>query len=760
MTLLNGLLALGALAFTVPLVIHLLFRSRFRTIDWGAMHLLENVIRVNRRRLQLMNLLLLLLRCLLPVLLAFCLARPVLTGFRSLPGDAPQSLVLLIDDSRSMSTRDESGIARIDQAKQSLREMLGSLSRRDEVILIRASEMDAPPATMGAEDALQKLRTLTAETGPANLGQLIRAGVDAAQQASHQQRRVLVVSDFQSQGLGDATMQTLNRLSTNLADESIRPVVSFLNLGVNSDQLSNVSVESLSVDSPAVVAGRGARFSATIRNASDTPIRDLRVVWSIRGKALEPRTLSISPRSTATSRLTRRIEDVGVHEVTVAIEHGDALIEDNRRSIGVDVIREVNVLLVDGQPSNRPLDGETDFLAIALSPFAFGGQDQPDAVRTTVVSESKLSRELADKQPDIVVMANVKEPRNDSRKALAQFVHQGGALIVFDGDQVKTDSYNQAWKSGDVSWLLPATLGDFVGEKTSKDAEPLPLGLSNGQYSPWDVLGDADLQPFAKVEVYGYRQMKINEPEPVESGGQTEDNDTLNATAMTLLSMSNGDPLILKARRGRGQVVQFAVPCDAAWTTLPMRLVYLPMMQQLVLDLAGSRKQTTIDVGNAFSVPISELLTLGPTGDAVDTDKPRTYTIETPGDTETAIEPSGDDSAQLMFARANRPGVYRIRQKTPMREETPVVDATIRILEVPASESRLRDAEPNRLTAAAAAVEANVYTDIQSLQSDDRTRRYGREIWRWLLVLLLVAMIAELFVQQRSIRASSTLGTP
>ena len=71
MTLLNGLLALGALAFTIPLAIHLLFRSRFTTLDWGAMHLLDSVIRVNRKRLQITNILLLLMRCLLPILLAW-----------------------------------------------------------------------------------------------------------------------------------------------------------------------------------------------------------------------------------------------------------------------------------------------------------------------------------------------------------------------------------------------------------------------------------------------------------------------------------------------------------------------------------------------------------------------------------------------------------------------------------------------------------------------------------------------------------------
>ena len=120
MTLLNGILALGALAFTVPLAIHLLFRSRFRTIEWGAMHLLDAVIRINRRRVQLLHLLLLIVRCLLPILLAFCLARPLLTGFETLPGNAPQSLVLVIDDSRSMAARDEAGSSRLDQVKQEI----------------------------------------------------------------------------------------------------------------------------------------------------------------------------------------------------------------------------------------------------------------------------------------------------------------------------------------------------------------------------------------------------------------------------------------------------------------------------------------------------------------------------------------------------------------------------------------------------------------------------------------------------------------
>ncbi len=642
----------------------------------------------------------------------------------------------------------------MDRTKQSLIELLESLSRRDEVILIPSSGVDAPPAAMGAQDAIRRVRQLQAQSGPVDLGRLVRAAVDAADDGSHQQRRVLVVSDFQSGNVNDVAMESLGRLSTLLAEKSLRPVVSYLNFGVDSDELSNVAVESIEVDSPAVVAGRGTRFSARLRNASDMPMRDLRLVWSIDGKPLDPRTISISPRSTATSRLSHRIDEAGVHEVTVAVEHGDALIEDNRRSIAVDVIRQINVILVDGQPSNRPLEGETDFLAIALSPFAFGGEDQPDAVRTAVVRNQRIEKELADRKPHIVVLANVDRISDKGRAAIAEFVNGGGALVVFDGGAINVESYNQPWVGKSGSWKLPASLGEFVGTEASTQATPLPIGETNSQYSPWDVLGASDQQPFGQVAIYGYRKLTIEDP----SSDNSTDSDDADAAAVKLLSMASGDPVVLSARRGRGRVVQFAVPCDAAWTTLPMRLVYLPMMQQLVLDLAGSRKQTTFDVGSGFSVPTSELAPSLPDNVKLDKKKQPTYTIEMPGQSENAIQPTTESSPQLLVASTQVPGAYRLRRTTAVEKGDPVVTRTLRVVDVPALESQLRDADGSRLAAAAAAVEANVYNDVQTLQADDRTRRNGREIWRWLLFALLIAMIGELFLQQRSIRRTPIVG--
>ena len=79
MNFLNQPLAWGALAFSIPLILHILNRSKFRRVEWGAMHLLESVVKVNHKRFRFEQLLLLLVRCAIPVLLALCLARPVLT---------------------------------------------------------------------------------------------------------------------------------------------------------------------------------------------------------------------------------------------------------------------------------------------------------------------------------------------------------------------------------------------------------------------------------------------------------------------------------------------------------------------------------------------------------------------------------------------------------------------------------------------------------------------------------------------------------
>ena len=74
MTFLNFALLGGVAALAIPIIIHLFHKSRFQVVKWGAMHLLEAVLRTNQRRIRIEQLILLAVRCAIPALLALALS--------------------------------------------------------------------------------------------------------------------------------------------------------------------------------------------------------------------------------------------------------------------------------------------------------------------------------------------------------------------------------------------------------------------------------------------------------------------------------------------------------------------------------------------------------------------------------------------------------------------------------------------------------------------------------------------------------------
>lgn len=749
MSLLNSILAFGALAFTIPLVIHLIFRSRYRTIDWGAMYLLESVVRQNRRRMQITNLLLLLLRCLIPVLLAFCLARPVWNGLRALAMDAPKTLVIAIDDSRSMSTTPPGAPSRIELAKQQIRSILDDVSRRDEVILVRSSRLGAVPSKMGVSDALVALRKIDAQGNSVSLGNLLDAAISAAEEGSHPRRQILMVSDFQNASLDMASIEYAKRVAVDYQSEgqgesANQLVIDLLNVSADWDELTNLSVESITIDSPVVTEKRSAVYSATIRNRSDLPARDLRLVWSIDGKDLDPRVVTVDANSTATNRLSHGIDTSGVHQVSVSIDRSDVLMADNRRSIAVDVISEVDVILVEGKPDRQALRGQADYLAIALSPFAFGGDDRPDPVRASVVTTGELSSKLDGTQCRVIVLAGVGQLPDSAKAQIADFVHAGGSLLVFDGPPLSADLYNSAWSSKGSELRFPARLGSIKGDAQADATSgenafdldrPLPL------YQPWRILARADENPFSGVRVTAYRELDVR-----------EDSDDAQES-IVVLRTTNGDPIVVMQGVGEGTVVQFAISGNDAWSTLPLRPVFLPMIQQLVLDLAGKQTDSTIAVGTPIVVADDSW--------PASSKPPRSdvrYTARTPGGEYEIAAPSSGEPIRLTATYL--PGLYEIEKRVfaPSAPEQAETFTQARVASVNPAESLLMGATEDRINAFAEVLGATVFREATVLRSADRSRSFGYEIWRWLLAALLIAMVAELWLQQNLVRRRSRTG--
>src|SRR5436190_1334528 len=135
----------------IPLVLHLLGRARYRSVEWGAMMFLDEQLAGPRVRLaaHVKEWVLLALRMGMVALLAIALARPVVTA-PDIAGEGRVTAAIVLDRSASMGIEDN-GIPRIEAARQTVVRILAGLNRGDQVGLITAG--DPPPSSPSAAAA-------------------------------------------------------------------------------------------------------------------------------------------------------------------------------------------------------------------------------------------------------------------------------------------------------------------------------------------------------------------------------------------------------------------------------------------------------------------------------------------------------------------------------------------------------------------------------------------------------------------------------
>ncbi|MCM2375052.1 BatA domain-containing protein [Aporhodopirellula aestuarii] len=816
MTFVNGIMALGAAAFVVPLVIHLLFRSRYRSMDWGAMFLLQDVVRANRRRMQWHQWILLALRCAIPILLALAMARPLISSVQSLAGKQPVSLVVMVDDSRSMSAG-----MRSTRAVDGVIELLDSMSRGDEVILIPASELSAPVSIGSAVDAKAKLKELRFDGGAMDLAATLRSAASACRQASNPYRRIVVVSDFQDNTLrrngghdvsdGEPTSSSIlgaiDSIEERFAQFDPRPQVDFLDVGETDDEtasMANVVVESVRVDVPAILVGHDVPIEATIRNDSDLPVTNLRANWMVDGRTFNSEIVAIEPRGTVSLKWQTNFDTPGGASVGLAIEHTDVIAADNRREYAIDVLHPIRVWLVDGDPSIQPLQSETDFLKVALSPFAFRSttQDprrgsraaesvvdprQRDVVSTKVLTTKSLDSELgslnlnlvsanqakgkqdaratsklAEDFPDLIVFANVARPPSYQSKTrvgekadddpVDRYLAAGGHVLFFDGDRVDAD----AWS--DCDWL-PAAM------KGIRDAETKPFRIEppGARVGAWRALGSDEDSLFDSVAI-GRRRELVAKSDAASVLLRTEAGEPLAVTHWYMqesdgdetgkVPADDSDEVVDGLTVHQGRVVQFAFPCDTAWSNLPLRPVFLPMLQQLVLEMVGDNRQGNIAPGTPMIVrPDREWVASG---------QASVWQVTTPDGSTRSLSTSAEKP--LVYRNTNRVGAYRFGIKPTAEMEMFDADdaeapagsfVNVRVVEVPAAESELRRAAPELLAECVERLKANRYEDAGGLVAAAQHQRFGTEVWRPLLWLLLAIMVTEILWQQLGVTKSA-----
>jgi hypothetical protein len=120
LTFANSGLLWGLVLASVPIIIYILNRRRFKRITWAAMEFLLQAMKKNRRRLRIENLLLLIIRTAIVLLFVFALARPLLraTGIIRALTKLQKNWVLVVDNSYSMGYGTDDGAGACGEVRQ------------------------------------------------------------------------------------------------------------------------------------------------------------------------------------------------------------------------------------------------------------------------------------------------------------------------------------------------------------------------------------------------------------------------------------------------------------------------------------------------------------------------------------------------------------------------------------------------------------------------------------------------------------------
>lgn len=766
MSFLNLALLGGAAAFLVPLVIHLLNRSRHQSIDWGAMHLLEAAMQVNSKRFQWESVLLLMLRCLIPILFAIGLARPVLTSLRSADAQGEVSVVAVVDNSLSMLVKDgkQTETSRFDRAVGEVRKILSSQARADLSVLSSGggtplNEVDGSTFDTGL--ALRSLAKIRAGTGPSDPIATIEAAVAQLSKMTHPNKQLIVASDFQASQWGNLSITQKERVKELLQSSSQPVQLTLLPIVTPSegDSIDNLSVE-LSAESfkeqlELVFVDEPVLIEASIHNWGSKPVSNVTVNFLVDDQAVASEIVSLQPNSQQQVQFACSFKAVGRHLFSVKLERSEGIADhlalDDSTSGVINVHSPVQILIVDSASGNRD-DSVGRFFQLALSPMS---------------SETSFNVQLSQRMPpdeelkrcDVLVL--VGSPFDDNQaKKIAAYVEQGGGLLLFAADGIDTGRIHRMWL--DQAKMLP---GKFLDRKSATAGQVMRIKKQNYQDSVLSIFNSSEQGDLLSVQFQQWQPLQVqldaSPSSSTETSAGNEVSESAEALDSTTLLLEDDTVVLAKKRFGQGWVMQCGINPDPQWSNLATRPVYVPLMQRLTLALLGEGMQPPQQFITGqiptFTLKNLKLESKDSAKALPDMDSSWEW-IEPYGAvskltiSEKPKKISGEQSEAQKSVNPPMirwPGVYRL--KSPDGSST-VNGQVFLAAGVPASESDTKLMTQEQLQQLASSIGATTADSADSFQVMQQVRRDGKEIWRPLVMVLLVFLFGEIFLARRVTR--------
>jgi hypothetical protein len=574
----------------VPLLLHLITLYRLRTVELSTFRFLMDGYIQQRRRMKLLEWLLMLLRTGFVALIVLMLTRPITEKFGFLFGGASGRDVVLIVDAGLTSGLQTAGSSALKRGKEAAAVVAKKLAAADYVTLIRAGSQ---PQLLyrgyltDNKELLEKIDAIKPDIASADLAAALAEGLGSA---AHGSRVMYIISDLQRRSWAPLTDHPVVR---ELGSD-VQLVV--MNVG-SAEPVQNLALlgdapraQRPIVDLPVLLT---AKVAASQR---DQPV-STRVSVVLDDQVVGQLNLTVQPGRPATAALAITPKKAGMLRGRFELPT-DAFPDDNTYLFCLNVEPPIRVLLIT-TPGDTPRDDPALYLRAALaSPLLAKGQanaeDQHIArsllvtpIRSEQFNESQLEK------TDVIVAADM--VMDDGRGALLKrHLERGGGLLMFAGPHVDPGRY--------IAGLFNATAPR--GTNTPRVRYEAPAGnpddestfqaitYVDNQHPALAQFERGEIDYFGMARLYRYLPLTLLSAEAAaKPAAKPHPHASVpvaakaGPTLQTLMKMGNQSPLMVEAGLGSGRMLICSFAATPAWSNLPTRALFVPLLLRSIAHL-------------------------------------------------------------------------------------------------------------------------------------------------------------------------------
>lgn len=688
MTFLNPAVLFGLLAASIPVLIHLFNLRKLKKIEFSTLAFLKELQKNRIRKIKLKQWLLLALRVLIILLLVLAFARPTLEGIAigGTTSAAKTTAVFILDDTFSMSVVDATG-SYLNQAKQSVQELVRNLQEGDEVALILVSggrEDDIKPST-NLSEFINKVDEIELSFSSGYLHDAVVEAGNILAESNNFNKEIYIFSDFQSSRISE--QGSLSDFSQLLGEK-----VKIYSFDYSGKEIHNIGVDDIKIETQIFEKNKPVVFNTTVTNYSARKVNNAVVSLFVNKERTAQKSVTLEPGKSSIITMEALIKETGYNNIFVEIED-DEIMQDNKRYTTLFIPDKIPIMIFYDD------EEDTRFIELALQSSENG--------ETFKISKRNLSQLTSVNLGQFDVAFVIGSENITSMERLKQFVNNGGGLFLFPGGEASEESFQKLLGA----FNLPSSRGIF-GEK-----------------------GDQN-------NVVNFDKVEINHPifqniflEGVKKNIESPDINhhfkiTPEGKGITIISLMNGLSFLSEFKIGTGKVFLCNTSPVLTWSNFPVKAIFPALINKSVFYLASKNgTEEKFFAGDAVDINVANK-------------NISQINIKRPDDTEEFISPDDISGNYFTYRNTNISGVFKIFSGEQLIDEIPVNHDPLESVTASTNDKEFEDylARVN-FKGTHLSIDKNEDPVEVVLQA-----RFGSELWKLLILAAIIAALIEMLV--------------